>query len=94
LLITTNAHVYRFQLASGAFIPCDPLADAAGIKSIDEHPRLDVTVYHQAAKPNWWSDRIRFLPSRTIHVPGQRLYKVRWDVDRGAPESKNGSARP
>ncbi len=86
LLITTNTHVYRFQKANGAFLPYEPLPDAKGVKSIDEHPRLDVTVYHQAAAPNWWSDRIRFIPTRTMHVPDHRLYKVRWDVDRGLPD--------
>lgn len=86
LLITTNTHVYRFERTTGVFTPYEPLAESKRVKSVDEHPRLDRTVYHQAAGPNWWSDRIRFTSSeRTIHLPGERLYKVRWDVDRGLP---------
>lgn len=86
LCITTNTHVYRFDLADNKFAPYDGLADAAGVKSVDEHPQLERTVYHQAAEPNWWSDRIRFAGSdRTIHLAGERLYKIRWDVPQNEP---------
>lgn len=51
-----------------------------------EHPTLPTIVYHQATETTWWSDRIRFLaPERTIHLPNQRIYKVRWDIDHVVP---------
>jgi hypothetical protein len=88
LCVTTNTRVYRFELESGEFAPYDGLSDAPHVKSVDEHPALERAVYHQAAEPNWWSDRIRFVGDneRTIQLPGERLYKVRWDVDRGLPQ--------
>ena len=44
-------------------------------------------VFHQGAGKNWWSDTIRFPePARTMQLADERLYKIRWDVDRGMPE--------
>jgi hypothetical protein len=87
LFVTTNEAVYRFDTQNSKFEPFAPLAKAKGIKSIDEHPETGRVVYQQAdaAKDVWWSDKIRLLePERTITVADERLYKVRWDVDRGA----------
>ena len=89
LFVTTNTAVYRFDTQEFKFEPFLPLATAKGIKSIDEHPETGRVVYHQAdaARDVWWSDKIRLLePQRTITVVDERLYKVRWDVERGANE--------
>lgn len=80
LLITTRSNVYQFDRAQGTFTLHPLLGGLPTIKSVDEHPRLKRLVYHQGAKPNWWSDTIRFAgPDETIRLEGERLYKVRWD---------------
>jgi hypothetical protein len=34
----------------------------------------------QAEAGEWWAPRIRFLhPAGELHMPGERIYKVRWD---------------
>jgi hypothetical protein len=84
LLVSSATHVYSFDLATGRFTPYEPLGRSPGIKSVHEHPTSPAVVYHQATETTWWSDRIRFLaPERTIHLPNQRIYKVRWDIDQG-----------
>jgi hypothetical protein len=86
LLVSSDTHVYGLDLATGRFSPYEPLHEFPGIKSVHEHPTLPTIVYHQATETTWWSDRIRFLePERTIHLPNQRIYKVRWDIDQGVP---------
>ncbi|MEM0925714.1 MAG: DUF6528 family protein [Planctomycetota bacterium] len=80
LYVTTNKHVYRFHTKDGRFVPDPVLADEPKVKSVSEHPRTGEIVYHQGTPENWWSDRIRFIGDRKeIHLPGRRLYKVRWD---------------
>jgi hypothetical protein len=86
LLVSSDTHVYGFDLATSRFTPYEPMGESPGIKSVHEHPTLPAIVYHQATETTWWSDRIRFLaPERTIHLPNQRIYKVRWDIDQGMP---------
>jgi hypothetical protein len=86
LLVSSDTHLYRFELATGRFAPYEPLSQSAGIKSVHEHPTLPTVVYHQATETTWWSDRIRFFaPERTIHLPDQRVYKVRWDIAQAMP---------
>lgn len=87
LVITTNTRVYRFDAEKAEFGPMPGLAELNHVKSVDEHPTTGRVVFHQGAGKNWWSDTIRFLdPARTIQLADERLYKVRWDVDRGLPE--------
>jgi hypothetical protein len=83
LFVTSNTHVYRFDMKEGRFEPMPALAEQPKVKSIDEHPRTGQIVYHQGTEKTWWSDTIRFLaPARTLTLPEERLYKVRWDVER------------
>lgn len=86
LLVSSDTHVYRCDPDTGRFTAYALLADAPRVKSVHEHPTLPTTVYHQATETTWWSDRIRFLdPDGTMHLPTQRIYKVRWDADMGVP---------
>lgn len=88
LFVTTNRAVYRFDTKERSFTPFEPLADAVEIKSIDEHPTTGRIVYHQAdhANKTWWSDTIRFLdPAQSMTLPDERLYKIRWDIERNSP---------
>lgn len=83
LNITTETHVYRFDTEAKTFAPFAPLADQADIKSLAEHPETGRILYHQAdlAAKTWWSDKLRLLdPSAVWQLPGERLYKARWDV--------------
>lgn len=80
LFITSNSHVYRFLFASETFKPDPLLGPEAIVKSVDQFEANAPIVYHQAKRPNWWSDTIRFGGSdKVIRLPGERLYKVRWD---------------
>jgi hypothetical protein len=87
LFVTTNTHVYRYDTKEGRFEPLPKLAEQPKVKSIDQHPRTGQIVYHQGTDKTWWSDTIRFLePERTLQLPDEKLYKVRWDVDRDQPK--------
>lgn len=86
LFITTNTRVYQFDTRESRFEPLAPLAELPSVKSIDQHPQSGRIVYHQGTEKTWWSETIRFLdPARTLQLSGERLYKVRWDVDRSRP---------
>jgi len=86
LAVTTNTRVDQFDTKAGRFAPLPTLAELPRVKSLDQHPRTGAIVYHQGTEKTWWSDTIRFVdPARTLVLPDERLYKVRWDVDRGAP---------
>lgn len=83
LYVTTEHGVYRFRKAEGDFAPLQPLAKLPDVKSIDVSPKSGRLVYHQAdvEKKTWWSDTIRFAnPPGTLRLPGEKLYKVRWDL--------------
>jgi hypothetical protein len=87
LLLTTVKSVYRFDTTAFEFSPYPGLAGLEHVKSVDEHPATGEVVFHRGAGKNWWSDTIRFLaPARTVRLEGERLYKIRWDIDRGMPE--------
>ncbi|MEM7474720.1 MAG: DUF6528 family protein [Planctomycetota bacterium] len=78
--VTTNKHVYRFNKDDASFSPAPILADLPKVKSVSENPDSGRIVYHQGTPENWWSDMIRFTDQeKAIHLPGRRLYKIRWD---------------
>lgn len=83
LYVTTETHVYRFDTEAKTFAPFAPLADQADIKSLAEHPETGRVLYHQAdlEAKTWWSDKLRLLDPATVwQLPGERLYKARWDT--------------
>ncbi|MEM1294600.1 MAG: DUF6528 family protein [Verrucomicrobiota bacterium] len=81
--VTSNTNVYRFEKATGTFSLVPKLANLAKVKSVDQHRETGEIVYHQAEGKNWWSDTIRFKGiNEVIRIPGERLYKVRWDLPR------------
>ncbi len=85
LYVTTNTNVYRFVIEDGVFLKDDKLGDLPKVKSIDEHPLTGLRIYQKAGQ-NWWSEAIRFgVSDRVIELPGERLYKVRWDAPREIP---------
>jgi hypothetical protein len=79
LALTTNRSVWLFDPDTGKFNPHPDLGNSVAVKSVAIHPGAAQIAYVQADRPEWWSATIRFLhPARTIHLPGQRLYKARW----------------
>lgn len=84
LFITTISRVYRFDVKQGKFATQPTVADQRHVKSIDQHPQTKQIVYHQGTDDKaWWSDSVRFMdPDRTLRLPDERLYKVRWDIER------------
>ena len=80
LYVTTDTNVYRFVIEDGSFLKDDELGDLPKVKSVDEHPLTGQRIYQKAGE-SWWSETIRFGESeRVIELPGERLYKVRWDA--------------
>jgi len=52
------------------------------VKSVTQHPTTGEIVYHQGAKETWWSNTIRFVGDRDDITVEDRLYKVRWEIER------------
>ena len=49
------------------------------VKSAVIHPTTGRLAYTEAETPEWWTSRIRFRhPDGEVHLPGERLYKIRW----------------
>ncbi|WP_254512834.1 DUF6528 family protein [Anatilimnocola floriformis] len=81
LFVTTDTNVYRFDTQETKFSPQQELADKVHVKSVAQSAVTGRIVYHQGTEKTWWSDTIRFLnPSAELHVPDERLYKIRWDA--------------
>lgn len=79
LLITTNQHVYFFDRNSRAFTSHPLLRDEKRVKSVSINVTTGQLAYTQAEGQNWWTEHIHFLnPPRTLSLPGERIYKVRW----------------
>jgi hypothetical protein len=79
LAITTGRHVWYFDRGRREFSAYPELADIAGVKCTHTNPVTSQTVWTPSEAPNWWTEQIRFLnPARTIRMPGERIYKVRW----------------
>lgn len=89
LFVTTESNVFVFDKQSGAFQKESQLGEMQHIKSCDQHPQSGAVVYHQASDDHWWSDTIRFLDEkRTLTLPAERLYKIRWDVPAEVPSAR------
>lgn len=79
LLITTHSNVYLFDRDLHMFAPHPLLKDKERVKSVSINPNTGQLAYTQAEGENWWTEHIRLLnPSRTLSLPGERIYKVRW----------------
>lgn len=86
LFVSVDEHCFRFDCETRKFTAFEPLADEAMVKSIDLNPATRRIVWHQGTGETWWSETIRFLnPAGTITLPGERLYKVRWDLPQPVP---------
>lgn len=81
LTVTTGDHCWLFDRDSGAFAPHPQLAGEPGVKCISTDPATGRVAWAQAEAGEWWAPRIRLLnPPAELHMPGERIYKVRWDA--------------
>jgi len=86
LNVTTGRRVWHFdrdaasQGGASPFAPHPRLSDGPGVKCVSVDPMSGRTAWVQAEGEHWWAERIRFLdPDGELHLPGGRIYKVRWD---------------
>jgi hypothetical protein len=78
MLITTGTRCWLFHRETHTFREHPLLGSTPNVKGASVHPSTGEVIYVQA-ETEWWSERLRFLPSgRTLHIPGTRLYKARW----------------
>ncbi len=79
LIVSTTNGVWRFDRDARTFAPDPDLRDVHHVKSAVIHPGTGRLAYTEAETPEWWTSRIRFRhPDGEVHLPGERLYKVRW----------------
>jgi hypothetical protein len=81
LSVTTANRCWLFDRDARTIAPHPTLAEQPHIKSITQHPVTGQIAWTQAERPNWWTERIRFLnPDESCAVPGEQFYKVRWNI--------------
>ena len=79
LMVSTHAGVWRFDRDTHQFVPDPDLGGLHDVKSAVIDAATGRLAFTQAEPPEWWTSHIRFRhPDRDVHLPGERLYKVRW----------------
>jgi hypothetical protein len=79
LIVCGWDEVYLFDRNSHVFSAHPLLKDKERVKSVSINSTTGQLAYTQAEGQNWWTEHIHFLnPSRTLSLPGERIYKVRW----------------
>jgi hypothetical protein len=80
LTVTTRDHSWLFDCDACTFTPHPDLGDEPGVKCLSTDPASGRIAWVQAEAGEWWAPRIRFLnPAGELHMPGERIYKVRWN---------------
>ncbi len=80
LFLSTGRHCWYFDRDKRQITPHDTLADMPRVKSYGVHPRTGRVAYLQAEGGNWWTENLHFeRPDGALHLPGEHLYKVRWN---------------
>jgi hypothetical protein len=81
LAVSTYPHCYLFDRETHAFTLHPDLGDEMHVKCISHHPESERVAYVQGEGGHWWAERVGLLhPEEEVHLPGERVYKVRWDV--------------
>jgi len=81
LSVTTASHCWLFDRDARSFRLHPSLSEKPGVKSICVNPSTRQTAYVQAEGENWWAERVHFLgPEGLLHLPGEHLYKARWNA--------------
>ena len=79
LTVTTRGHCWLFDCDARSFAPHADLPDEPGVKCVSTDPSTGRVAWVQAEAPEWWAARVRLLhPEGELHLPGERVYKVRW----------------
>ena len=83
LLVTTGRNVFLFDRQQRTFRPHPALDSRREVKAVTIHPRTGQIVYIQAEGTNWWAGGVHMInPSGELRLPGERLYKARWNARR------------
>jgi hypothetical protein len=83
LVITTGRNVFLFDRERRTFRPHPDLGNESAVKAVSIHPRTGQIVYVQAEGTNWWAGGFHTIkPSGELRLPGERLYKARWNARR------------
>ena len=81
LAISTGHHCWLFDRDKRTFKPHPDLADNIRVKSMALNPSTGQLAWVEAESENWWAERVHFLhPGHTLYLPGQHLYKARWNI--------------
>lgn len=83
LIVTTRENVFLFDRDRGRFTKHEMLGQEPSVKCVSVHPETGQTAWVHGEEGEWWSPRIRFLsPQGVLKLEGERLYKVRWLLDK------------
>jgi len=81
MTVTTVAHCWVFDRDKRSFKLHPQLREARFTKSISINRVTGQLAYVQAEGENWWAEHVHLLqPDSVLHLPGERLYKARWNV--------------
>ena len=78
LTVSAARNCWYFDRDKRTFRPITEIPKPWSIKSICIGDTGE-TAYVQAEGRNWWAENIHILPDRTINLPGERIYKARWN---------------
>ena len=80
LSVSAWSRCFLFDMEAHEIRPHDLLPKAYSVKSLDLNADTGQLAYVRAEAPNWWSDDIHLLdPLGTVTLPGERIYKARWN---------------
>ena len=80
LLVSEHHGVHSFDIANEKFTPFEPLSHAENIKSVN-YIKSSKKLMYTIAEESWWTFNIYLKnPDKTIHIPGIKLYKVRFST--------------
>jgi hypothetical protein len=80
--VTTHRHCWLFDRDNGSLHLHPQLWGTSNIKSVSVNAVTGQLAYVQSEGEEWWAERVRFLqPDSVLHLPGERLYKARWNVE-------------
>jgi len=81
MTVTAHRHCWLFDRDNRSLQLHPQLGEIGSVKSISVNPVTGQVAYVQAEGEEWWAERVHFLqPDSVLHLPGERLYKARWNV--------------
>jgi hypothetical protein len=81
LTVTTYGHCWLFDKDKRSFSLHPELRETVDVKSISVNPATGQIAYVHGEGGNWWAEHIWLLqPEQIIARPGERIYKVRWNL--------------